>query len=57
MIKWDEIIFLRIGNETEDEMIDEKFSRASKGNMSFPFYAPNGENEIEEEDKRWGVVM
>ena len=33
-------------------MIDEKFSRASKENMSFPFYAPNGENEIEEENKR-----
>ena len=43
--------FPRIGNETEGERINEKFSKPSEGKMSFPFYAPKEENEIEDDDE------
>ena len=56
-IKWDEIIFPGIRNEIDDERINDKFYRAFERKMNFPFYAPKEDNEIEEEDERWGVIM
>ena len=44
--------FSRIQNETEDERINEKFSRVFEGNMRFSFCASNKDNEIEEDDER-----
>ena len=41
-----------IQNETEDERIDEKFSRVFEGNMRFSFCASKKNNEIEEDDER-----
>ena len=32
-------------------IIDNKFSKVSKGNMSFLFYAPKKDNEVEKEDE------
>ena len=55
-IKWDEIIFLGIGNETDDKRMDNKFSRAFEGKMSFSLCEPKEENEIIE-DERWGVIL
>ena len=45
-------IFPRIRNETEDEKIDEKFSRVFEENMIFLFCASKENNGIEEDDER-----
>ena len=45
-------IFPRIRNETEDERIDEKFSKVFEGNMRFSYCASKEDNEIEEDDER-----
>ena len=34
----------------EDKRINENFSKAFEGKMSFPFYAPKENNEVEEDD-------
>ena len=41
-----------IRNETEDERIDEKFSRVFEENMIFLFFASKENNGIKEDDER-----
>ena len=41
-----------IRNETEDEMIDDKFYRVFEGNMRFTFCTSKEDSEIEEDDER-----